>query len=131
VATLLTFAVLVIGQGLRELMGNIVTGQQRGGGPLESIVRMVKHLNQTVPLDDAWWVPIMESIDRVSIECLWLVQQIIPNFDYYKMSPYVANGFDVNWNAAMMPSIVITAAYLIPCLLLGYYSLKLRELESK
>jgi hypothetical protein len=47
------------------------------------------------------------------------------------MSPYVANGFDVDWNAAMLPSIAVTLAYLVPCLIIGYYSLKLRELESK
>jgi hypothetical protein len=65
------------------------------------------------------------------INGLWLIQQIIPNFDYYRMAPYVANGFDVGWNSALLPSIAITAAYVLPCLLIGHYSLKLRELESK
>jgi hypothetical protein len=47
------------------------------------------------------------------------------------MSPYVANGFDVPWSAALLPSLAMTLAYLLPCLLIGYYSLTLRELESK
>jgi hypothetical protein len=30
-----------------------------------------------------------------------------------------------------LPSVLVTIAYLIPCILLGHFSLKLRELEAK
>jgi hypothetical protein len=43
----------------------------------------------------------------------------------------VAKGFDVDFRAAILPSIAVALAYLIPCVLLGYFALKLRELESK
>jgi len=33
--------------------------------------------------------------------------------------------------AALIPGFLMTLAYLLPCLLIGSYSLKLRELESK
>ena len=135
VATLLTFALLVVGQGFREFMAKIVGGAWKGGGPIESLVRIHRHLNPQVPLGDSidseTTVSIIQGIDGVATNGLWLVQQIIPNFDYYRMSPYVANGFDVGWNSALLPSIAITLAYLLPCLLIGHFSLKLRELESK
>ncbi len=131
VATLCTFMMLAVGHWMRELMEKIVSGEQQGGGPLESVYRMVMHLNQVTELDPAWWVKPVKFLDRAAIEFLWLCKQVIPNFDYFDMDGYVANGFDVNFGAAMVPSLLITAGFVLPCLLIGYYSLRLRELEAK
>jgi hypothetical protein len=132
IATLLTFAVLIVGQAFRGLVDKIVTGQQLGGGPIESIYRMVTHMNQTVSMELS--KPVETTIkftDKGVENGLWLVQQTFPNLTYFGMSPYVAKGFDVDFRAAILPSIAVTLAYLIPCVLIGYYALKLRELETK
>jgi hypothetical protein len=132
VATLLTFAVLIIGQWSRQLIDKIVSGEQLGGGPTESIYRMVTHLNQTVDLDLSKTVTgSIHLTDQIAQQGIWLVQQTFPNFSYFSMSPYVAKGFDVDFRAAILPSIAVALAYFIPCVLLGYFALKLRELESK
>lgn len=131
VATLLVFSLLIVGQGFREFMGKLVAGQQEGGGPFEATYRLVKHMNPTTALPETTLSWVIQQVDAVMINGLWLVQNIVPNFGYFNMSPYPANGFDVPWSAALLPSIVVTAAYLVPCLLLAYYSLSLRELEAK
>jgi len=132
VATLMTFAVLIVGQSFRGLIDKIVSGDQLGGGPLESIYRMVTHLNQTVDLDLSKTVTgTIKWTDWLSQQGIWLVQQTFPNFQYFGMSPYVAKGFDVDFRAAIVPSLAVALAYFIPCVLLGYFALKLRELESK
>jgi hypothetical protein len=132
VATLMTFAVLIVGQSFRGLIDKIVSGDQLGGGPLESIYRMVTHLNQTVELDLSKSVTgTIKWTDWISQQGIWLVQQTFPNFQYFGMSPYVAKGFDVDFRAAIVPSVAVALAYFIPCVLLGYFALKLRELESK
>jgi hypothetical protein len=132
VATLMTFAVLIVGQSFRSLIDKIVSGDQLGGGPLESIYRMVTHLNQTVELDLSKSVTgTIKWTDWISQQGIWLVQQTFPNFQYFGMSPYVAKGFDVDFRAAIVPSLAVALAYFIPCVLLGYFALKLRELESK
>ncbi len=51
VATLMTFSVLIVGVSFRSLVDKIVSGDQLGGGPTESIYRMITHLNQTVDMD--------------------------------------------------------------------------------
>ena len=56
---------------------------------------------------------------------------MIPDLTTFSMSEWVAKGFDVPWDGVMLPSLAVTVAYAIPCLLLGYFSLSLRELESK
>ena len=132
IATLLTFAVLIVGQWFRELIEKIVTGQSLGGGPVESIYRMVTHMNQTVGLELSKPVERVIKVSDQGVENgLWLVQQTFPNLTYFNMSPYVAKGFDVDFRAAILPAIAVTIAFLVPCVLLGYYALKLRELESK
>ena len=131
VATLLTGSFIVIGLGFRELMDKIVAGLFEGGGPLESIYRIIHHMNPKVELPDTIAMSAMESIDSVWNHTLWVVQSIIPDFSVYRVAPYLANGFDVPWLTALLPSLLVTLAYLIPCLLIGYYSLSLRELESK
>jgi hypothetical protein len=132
VATLMTFSVLIVGVSFRGLIDKIVSGDQLGGGPIESIYRMVTHLNQTVDLDLSKTVTgTIKWTDWISQQGIWLVQQTFPNFQYFGMSPYVAKGFDVDFRAAILPSLAIALAYFIPCVLLGYFALKLRELESK
>jgi hypothetical protein len=132
VATLLTFSILVVGQGFRDLIEKIVRGEQLGGGPMESIYRMVTHMNQTVDLELSQSVTtVIKKVDEGVGNGIWLIQQTFPNFSYYGMSAYVAKGFDVDFRAAILPAIAVTLAYVVPCVLVGYYSLKLRELESK
>lgn len=131
VATLLTFSVFLIGQGFREFMIKLITGVQKGGGPIESWYRLVTHMNDTLPLPDNVGVKVMQGIDSVMLGGLWLMQHLIPDLGSFVMAPYVANGFDVPFGVAMIRSLAVTIGYLIPCLLVGYYSLTLRELEAK
>lgn len=131
IATLLTFSLLLIGQGFREFMIKLITGVQKGGGPIESWYRLVTHMNDTSELPDNIGAKIMQGIDNVMLGGLWLMQHLIPDLSSFVMSPYVANGFDVPWGVAMLRSLAVTIGYLVPCLLVGYYSLTLRELEAK
>jgi hypothetical protein len=132
VATLMTFAMLIVGVSFRGMVDKIVSGDQLGGGPTESIYRMVTHLNQTVDMDLSKTVTgTIKWTDWLAQQGIWLVQQTFPNFSYFSMSAYVAKGFDVDFRAAILPSIAVALAYFVPCVLLGYFALKLRELESK
>ena len=138
VATIVTATYVIIGAGqivlgvdVRGFMVNLITGVQKGGGPLESSYRLAKQINDTLALPDTIAFKVMQMIDEVMIAGLWLMQHLIPDLSSFGMSPYVANGFDVPWGVAMFRSLAVTIGYLIPCLLVGYYSLTLRELESK
>jgi hypothetical protein len=62
---------------------------------------------------------------------LWMVKFMIPDLRSFGMSDWVARGFDVPWGGVMLPSIAITVGYFLPCVLLGYFSLSMRELEAK
>ena len=138
VATIVTATYVIIGAGqmvlgvdVRGFMVNLITGVQKGGGPIESSYRLVKQINDTLALPDTIAFKLMQKFDELMIAGLWLMQHLIPDLGSFGMSPYVANGFDVPWGVAIFRSLAVTFGYLIPCLVVGYYSLTLRELESK
>ncbi|MCA9113468.1 MAG: ABC transporter permease [Planctomycetaceae bacterium] len=135
VATLLTLTFLIIGQGFREFMDRMVfqnlNNVLAGGGPVESWIRLIRHMNPQVPMEPGVSTSIIQFVDARMFDLLWIVQHIVPDFRHFRMAPYIANGFDVNFESAIVPGLAVMFGYLLPCLLLGYFSLKLRELEAK
>ncbi len=149
VATFLVFSVVMVSYTARDFMGKIVgdpfvlakarewSGQLdmqklEGGGVLESIYRILWHMNPTTDLPVGASTTIMKWIDAGLVNFLWLVYRVIPNLDYFGQSmQYVANGFDVRFDACVLPCILTTLAYFGPCVLLGYFALRVRELEAK
>jgi len=131
VATLLVFVFIILGSPFHNFLEKVVKGELKSAGAFESAYRLVNHLNPTVGTGDYQGKDVLENIDRTLLIGLKGVYRIIPDFDNYRVIPYVANGFDVPWDAALLPAVVSTLGYLIPCLLLGYVSLASRELEEK
>lgn len=135
VASLLVFSLIMIGQFFHPFMAKILNENPeeklKGGGTFESIYRLVRHMNESTALPEGFLTNTIKTVDGALVNCLWLVQHIIPDLSTFKMAPYVASGFDIPWNGSMLPAIVITLGYVIPCLLIGYFSLSLRELEAK
>ena len=131
VATLLSASVIIIGQVARELLDKMLAGTQAGGGAAESFYRLVTHMNETTPLPANPLITAIQLFDHGLQHLLWMVKFMIPDLRSFGMSGWVAKGFDVPWQGVMLPSLAITFGYFLPCLLLGYFSLSLRELEAK
>jgi hypothetical protein len=132
VATLATFALIIMGLWFRPFMETLAYGQFTGGGPIESSIRMWTHMNVQERLDQNVITQAATLVDYVAQGALFVALHLIPNFEHFtRASQYLPNGFDVDWRAGMLPVIFVTLAYIVPCLLIGFYSLRLRELESK
>jgi hypothetical protein len=131
VAMLLTFTLILVGTWFYPFFTDLVTGKVTGGGFVESTLRMGDQRAPTIPLEESAATEVIQTTDRIINAALWGVHRIVPNFNTFAMYPYVVNGFDVPWSAAILPSLVTILAYILPCLLIAYFSLRLRELESK
>jgi hypothetical protein len=133
VATLATFSLIAIGMWFRSFMETVVLGGTfKGGGPIESMIRIATHKNIQERIDEDAISQAVTMVDYAARAVLWLAQHLVPNFEHFtRASQYAPNGFDVDWQAGMLPVIFVTLAYLVPCVVIGFYSLKLRELESK
>lgn len=131
VATLLTFVFLIVGTAFRDFVDRLIAGELKGSGAVESAIRLGKHLNPSVDLN-VTGEQAVKAVDTVLSANLYLVNVVIPDFTPFgRTAEFVANGFDVPFAAGMLPCIMTTLAYLIPCLVLGQICLKVRELEAK
>ena len=134
VGILLTLTLLVVGSFFHGFLEKIVQGDLEGGGAIETAHRILTHENPRDMLEDTSATRAMRTADMTLTGSLWLVHKIVPNFSKFRMSEWIVEGFDVPWvgeKSALIPGMFMTLAYLLPCLLIGSYSLKLRELESK
>ena len=131
VATFLTFFVLLIGRLARPFLVQLTSSDFKAGGVIESIYRIIMHLNPVTDLEQTPAVRIMQGIDRVGLNVMWALKYLFPDFSHFNMTEYVAKGFDVPFSAAILPSLALTVGYTVPWILVGYFSLKLRELEAK
>jgi hypothetical protein len=132
IATILTFVVYVLsGKNAHQFMDQLVTGQVQGGGFMESIYRLVMHMGPSQELPENPAFRVVKFFDWTLNNFLWLCKQVIPRLQYFNMPEFVANGFDVPWQSSILPSLLVTSAFIVPCVMLGYFALRIRELESK
>ncbi len=137
IATALTFILFILsGEDTHKFMDQLIGGKSikdgwQGGGFFESIYRIVTHMNPTTDLPANYAFTIMQGVDWVLTFFLWTCKQVIPHLKYFNMQEYVANGFDVPFDQSLGPCLLITLAYVLPCVLLGFFALRIRELESK
>lgn len=138
VSTLLTGTMIILGNifyGFIDdaLKQRATQGRVLGGGVLESVYRIVTGMNQTTPLPDNLGIgkTLILTLDENVFNILFMIRSVIPDFTFFNMNKYTANGFDVPWTGALLPSVMTTIGFLLPLIILGYFSLQLRELEHK
>lgn len=139
VATILTAFVVIVGKTAHGFLQSLVTGnidfnpniKMQGAGVFDSLYRIPTHMNPGVPLEDSFGARLINALDSIELNGLWAVQHMLPDFGSFDTTEYVANAFDVPWAEAMLPSLLTTVGYCLPWIIVGYFSLRLRELEAK
>jgi hypothetical protein len=137
IATLLTLTLLIVGGMSREFMDKMAVDFQQqkleGGGPIESIIRIIGHMNPSVPMQESPVTSAVQAVDKVFLGGVWVIRYLIPNFGAFNLTEYPEKGYDVGWGTSpgLLPAVAVTLGFLLPCVLIGYYSLRFRELESK
>jgi hypothetical protein len=139
IATVLTLFIVAVGWKY-DFLNSLVTGELgyhnpnvkfQGAGPFGALYRIVTHMTPGVAFEDTFFFRTINTLDSASLNVLWAISKMFPNFQSFDTKEYTANAFDVPWNEALLPSLATTLAYCIPWILVGYFSLRLRELESK
>lgn len=131
VAMLFMLGLTILGF-FRELFINIATGQQAdgrrfyGGGPVESLYRLVTQKNVMTDLPEGPGTTIIQSVDAVFQFLMFSVAQVLPDFRSFDATRYAADGF--NMPAALLGQhLTICAAYVVGLTILGYFLLRTRE----
>ncbi len=138
VATILTFGLIILGQGLREMMDDLLkqfydkeSPGILGGGPLESAYRLLHQMNQQSELPENLGTQFIENADQGIMHTVGLTRNFFPNFNHFDTREFLANGFDIPFDASVLAALAVTASFVLPCYVIGYLSLRFRELEVK
>jgi ABC-type transport system involved in multi-copper enzyme maturation permease subunit len=129
VSVLFTVSFILLGF-FKEFFVNVATGKQVGGGPIESLVRLVTQKNQTTGLENSGFaVQLMQWIDWVLKQAMLSLAQVLPDFRSFSTVDYVAYGFNIPSNQ-IAQDLVVTAAYVLGLFVIGYFCLRTREVAK-
>ena len=135
VALLATLAMVMIGQ-FREFIAKLfesqVTGDATivpGGGPLESLYRIVTQTSITLPLDPTPAVQVMKTVDTLLLAPMRLAAGLFPSLSSLGTSTFVADGFDIPFDL-LAANGMETLGYILAFLVAGSFCLRAREVAS-
>jgi ABC-type transport system involved in multi-copper enzyme maturation permease subunit len=129
VLSFLTAMFLFIGGFFLEFIQEMARGMNIGGGPLESLARLIKNSTATMDLDPTPAVRTLQLIDGFYRWVLRRVMNVIPDVDQYGLTDYVAQGFSIEPSFLLLNFLTLLA-YVLPWLVAAYYLMKAREIAA-
>jgi hypothetical protein len=129
VALLTTIFFFVAGQLAFSFLVDFTRQAIMGGGPFESLIRLLTHDNQMSELAPTAPVVLAKTLDSLVMPLMSMLVYIVPNFNRLDVTESVANGFAVGWGL-LGDNLLLALAYAIPFSVAGYYILKNREVAA-
>ena len=100
-----------------------------GGGPFESLIRVVTQQNMVTNLDTGWFITIVKNADFGLSYLLYGVAFLAPDFSKFNFSNELASGYSIS-NSRLLIAMALTFVFCVGFTLLGYFSLKTREIAK-
>ncbi len=100
-----------------------------GGGPIESFIRIVTQKNMQVDLETGVATTLIKESDRFVSHRLSDLTYLAPNFKQLDFSNFLTYGYSID-NQRILVALAITLAFCVGLTLLGYFSLKTREIAK-
>jgi len=129
VALLTTIAFFVAGQVAFAFLVELSRQSLLGGGPFESLIRLLTHDNQMSELAPTLAVVTAKTFDSIVMPVMSRLVYIVPNFSALDVSNTVADGFEVRWSL-LGANLLLALAYALPFSIAGYFILKNREVAA-
>jgi hypothetical protein len=129
VALLATIAFFVAGQLAFAFLVDFSRQAVMGGGPFESLIRLLTHDNLMSDISPTAGVVLAKTLDSMIMPMMSMLVYLVPNFQYLDVSNMVADGYAVSWRA-MGLNTLMALAYALPFSFAGYLILKKREVAA-
>jgi len=129
VALLTTIAFFIAGQLAFAFLVDFSRQAILGGGPFESLIRILTHDNQMSELTPTAGVVLAKTLDSLVMPVMSLLVYLVPNFQALDVSNMVADGFMVSWRTIVVNTL-LALAYVLPFSFAGYLILKNREVAA-
>ncbi len=125
VAMMATLAAIVLGF-FTKFIYEVAIGQVEGGGPIESLIRLLQQRNVTTELDPGLARDVVQGMDGVFMFFMQSATSLLPDFRFFSDVDYVAHGFDVPLSLLGV-QVVSALGYVAALLAIGYFFLRTRE----
>jgi hypothetical protein len=129
VALLTTISFFVAGQLAFEFLVDFSRQAILGGGPFESLIRLLTHDNLMSDMTPTAGVVLAKTLDSLVMPVMSMLVYIVPNFGALDVSNMVADGYAVSWRL-MGLNTLLALAYALPFSFAGYLILKNREVAA-
>lgn len=129
VALLTTIAFFIGGNVAVAILKDIFLQSLIGGGPFESLIRLVTHDNQMSDLNPTLSVVVAKVLDSLVMPVLSRLVYVIPNLNALDVTNTVAEGYAVEWSTVWQNTL-LALAYALPFSIAGYFILKNREVAA-
>jgi hypothetical protein len=129
VALLTTIAFFIAGQLAFAFLVDFTRQAILGGGPFESLIRLLTHDNQMSDLTPTAGVVLAKTLDSLVMPLMSMLVYVVPNFNALDVSNMVADGFAVSWGLIGLNTL-LALAYAVPFSIVGYFILKNREVAA-
>lgn len=128
VAMMFTMSFITLGF-FRQFFVDVAVGKQVGGGPLESLYRIVTQMNQVSPLSENFGTSLIKSIDDVLKIGMQSLAFVLPDFRSFSTVSYVAYGYNIPMNQ-LFQDLTVCFAYVAGLFVIGYFFLRTREVAK-
>ncbi len=105
------------------------TGKTQGGGPIESLFRLVTQFNVVVELQNSNATLIMKAFDRVLLWFMLLATYMVPNLPEFDTSNYLRFGFNIQGDLVAI-HLATAVGFVVSLTMVAYFFLKSRELAA-
>lgn len=129
VALLTTIAFFIGGQVAFGYLQEFAFQAQFGGGPFESLYRLISHDNQMSELTPTVAVVTAKTFDSLIMPIMSRLVYVVPNFASLDVSNTVADGFAVT-GSQVIGNALMALAYALPFSVAGFFVLKNREVAA-
>jgi hypothetical protein len=128
VAMMFTIAFITLGF-FQQFFIDVATGKQVGGGPVESLYRIITQMNQMSPLPENIGTDLMITVDTVLKAGMHSLAYVLPDFRSFSTVGYVAYGFYIPLDK-LAQDLTTCLAYLAGLFVMGYFFLRTREVAK-
>jgi len=135
-STLLNTPVVILGVVCAIIFGffsgdiqQLVAPQAEGGGPVESLVRLITQKNMQEPLEASFFSTLVKEADKLLIKIPEAMTHIVPNFARMDFSNHLTYGYNIDANR-WLTALMVTISFCLGAAVLGYFCLRTRELAG-
>jgi hypothetical protein len=104
-------------------------GQVFGGGPFESMLRMITQESITADMDPNLRTMVVQTLDKFAEPLMKVAVMLVPDFGRYSFADYVAYGFNIPGDQVLKFTFRMLA-FVIPVFVAGLFCLKTREVAQ-